>query len=155
MRSQILARTSAASPPLAVCVWLGANDATALPNPRHVSKDRYVANLNEILDMIMDIKPRPIVLMLSPPPICVKQWAECHPDDFVAVDEARTQSYAEASLEVARNRGTYAIDVHSILVSAAGPDRDAGLRRILLDGVHLSPEGYAVSQLHQLHVHRS
>ena len=97
---------------------------------------------------------QPTIFVLSPPPINLKQRMEdvhlrfgsdVEPDRT----EQRTHEFAIATQEVAAAEKAVFVPVYDKLIEAAGPNRDAGLRRLLCDGLHLTPEGYEVLSISQ------
>lgn len=91
----------------------------------------------------------PTIFVLSLAPINVEQRMEGWRTRFgphIRPDHAdeRTHSFAKATQEVADAANAIFVPVYDAMLQAAGNNRDAGLRKLLSDGKHLSPAGYEV-----------
>lgn len=116
--------------------------------------DRFKANLNTMIDMLLDAKsphhsPNTVITLFSCPPICkaqreehvLEQWG---PGIELDRDPARTKQFAEAAVEVAKQRGVGFVDVYGAMIAAAGSYPEENLRQFFWDGLHLSAAGYKV-----------
>ena len=142
----------------AVCLWWGANDCAIPGQKESVSLEQFKANL---LAMITAFRQKdasgevPTIFVLSPTPINIEQRMEewrmrfgldVRPDHT----EDRTRAFATATQEVAEAANALFVPVYDAMLQAAGNNRDAGLRKLLSDGKHLSPAGYEVRPLRWL-----
>lgn len=122
--------------------------------PQYVTIDRYKANLHFFIDLLQNPKspyysPDTVILITSPPPIsgpmrlldAQRKWG---PDVQLDRDPQRTEEFAIAAGQVARDKGVGFVNVWTAMMHAAGPDKEAGLRQFLSDGLHLTPAGYQV-----------
>lgn len=122
-------------------IWFGANDAALLPSSQHVPRDRYMANLIHLVNMVKCptsayYSPDTRIILITPPPVNTYQWT-------VARGFAQTKSYAEAAKEVGVQVGVPVADVWTEIWEAAGRDERA-LEQFLYDGLHLNAAGYEV-----------
>lgn len=90
--------------------------------------------------------PNTKFLLLTPPPVdepvrtldLASRAVPLGPDR----DAERTRLFAEAVKEVGREAGVPVVDTWTGIMQAA--EREGGLERYLVDGLHLSAEGYRV-----------
>ncbi|KAI9570428.1 SGNH hydrolase-type esterase domain-containing protein [Boletus coccyginus] len=123
-------------------IWFGANDAALLPSSQHVPRDRYMANLIHLVNMVKCptsayYSPDTRIILITPPPVNTYQWT-------VARGFAQTKSYAEAAKEVGVQVGVPVADVWTEIWEAAGRDERA-LEQFLYDGLHLNAAGYEIT----------
>ena len=154
--------------PSAQLILFGANDAClpSCPTKQHVPLDRYRANLKRILTHPSVNAHKPTILLVTPPPI---NEAHLEAEDLkknhgLTREQAVTQQYAEAARAVARelkdDRDVILVDLWAALMGEAQRltegykadnllgSRETGdnlaLRRLLIDGLHLTKEGYEI-----------
>lgn len=141
--------------------------------PQHLPLDKYKQNLDHYINSLLSpssphYQPAASVLLITPPPICPSLIDEVklqYPPERRWVDRTldNTRTYKNAVLDVverARSDTTLkrdprsgkprvaVADVWKALFDATGgeqPDTDAeALRPFFTDGLHMTPEGYAV-----------
>jgi isoamyl acetate esterase len=129
-----------------VLVWFGANDAVLQGRgTQHVSIEEYSLNLSKIVFEIRDLrKVNPIVpVLITPPPIqqeLVNQAATSRGDTGGPTrTNENTSIYARACMDVGKRMRTPCIDMFTAMSDCAGDQE--GLKRLLIDGLHLSDEG--------------
>lgn len=156
-----------------VTIWFGANDATLPMRPQHLPLAKYKQNLDHYITSLLSsespfYQPAASVLLITPPPICQSLIDEVklqYPPERRWVDRTldNTRTYKDAVLEVVerarsspslkkdRQTGKARVavaDVWKALFDATGgeqPGADAeALRPFFTDGLHMTPEGYAV-----------
>lgn len=155
-------------------IWFGANDAALPPSPQAVRSpschelpcsaslltwrpfhqltiDEFKANLHAILALVRDphspyYSPNTKFLLLTPPPVDAatrnNDLVTRNPPRVPDRDYERTRLFAVAVQEVAVEASVPSVDCWGSIVEAAA--RDGGLDKYLHDGLHLSPDGYAV-----------
>ena len=149
-------------------ILFGANDAClpACPTKQHVPLDRYRANLKRILTHPSVTAHKPTILLVTPPPINEThlEAEDLKKNQGLTREQAVTQQYAEAAREVARefkdNQDVILVDLWGALMNEAKRltegykegdllgSRETGdnlaLRGLLVDGLHLTKEGYGI-----------
>ena len=123
--------------------------------PQSIPVAEFKKNLNALIDMLQSpdsayYSPDTIIILLSPPPICVPQrqeevrrlWGDVKLDRTAE----RTKEFADATEEVAKQRRIGFVPVFDAMMAAAGPSPDEGLRKLLCDGLHLTATGYQVTK---------
>ncbi|CAD6574173.1 MAG: hypothetical protein CYPHOPRED_005314 [Cyphobasidiales sp. Tagirdzhanova-0007] len=149
----VLPLAKSKQPLKAINIWWGANDATLPMRPQSIPVAEFKKNLNALIDMLQSpdsayYSPDTIIILLSPPPICVPQrqeevrrlWGDVKLDRTAE----RTKEFADATEEVAKQRRIGFVPVFDAMMAAAGPSPDEGLRKLLCDGLHLTATGYQV-----------
>ncbi|KAL7409921.1 SGNH hydrolase-type esterase domain-containing protein [Mrakia frigida] len=123
-------------------IFLGANDAVLFntPSRQSIPLDAYVANLKEIISLVPSSVP---VLVITPPIIQPHRWSA---ERGLAVDdrsEANTARYAQACRDLVAELGGKArlVDLWKAMETYRS-DSSNNLDDLLLDGLHLTPEGY-------------
>jgi len=133
-------------------VWFGANDACIPPSPQHLPLDKYKANHHKIIDLVKSpssqfYDPNTKIILLTPPPINTYQrGAELGSrNPPVALDRKFevTKQYAQVVKEVAKEKGTFLVDIWQAIWDRSGREEKA-MSKYLSDGVHFTPEGYEV-----------
>ncbi|TFK50102.1 SGNH hydrolase [Heliocybe sulcata] len=132
-------------------IWFGANDACIPPEPQYVPIDAYAANLSKLVNFVKSpdspyYSPATRVVLITPPPIAIKQWNEVlagqgEEPQGRSLDSAHR--YAEATKEVGRKEGVPVVDAWTGIWEACGKGEE-GLPRYFSDGLHLNANGYAV-----------
>ena len=88
------------------------------------------------------------ILLISPPPVNTiarrADLASRDPPQELDRDFDVTRRYADVVADVAREEGVAFVDVWNRIWDKAGRE-ESGLTKFLVDGLHLSGEGYAVS----------
>ncbi|KAK6123495.1 hypothetical protein DH2020_042759 [Rehmannia glutinosa] len=152
-----------ATPPVAVTIFFGANDAALLGGTgkkQHVPVNEYKENLRRIVQHIKNLSRNTLVVLITPPPIDQqgrREFARSQYGDKASESPDRTNevtgAYAEECVNLARELG--------LLQSIYGPKckklkvgrkilksflDSYPCRSIFLhsDGLHLTPEGNAV-----------
>jgi len=92
--------------------------------------------------------PETRILLISPPPVNTiarrADLASRDPPQELDRDFDVTRRYADVAADVAREEGVAFVDVWNRIWDEAGRE-ESKLTRFLVDGLHLSGEGYAVS----------
>lgn len=150
-------------------VLFGANDSClpTSPSRQHVPLEKYRENLKTILTHPSITAHKPKIFLVTPPPI-----NEVHLEEgdlkkgysTLTRHQSFTAQYAEAVREIAdefKDQQVVLVDLWSAIVKEAArltPGYDAsngllgskqtgdseGLRKLLVDGLHLTGEGYKV-----------
>eukprot|EP00927_Polykrikos_kofoidii_P079749 TRINITY_DN76571_c0_g1_i1.p1 TRINITY_DN76571_c0_g1~~TRINITY_DN76571_c0_g1_i1.p1 ORF type:complete len:278 (+),score=39.91 TRINITY_DN76571_c0_g1_i1:153-986(+) len=119
-----------------VIICIGANDAMAPGRPGHVPIVEFARNLAFLILSLREALRSAAVLLVTPPMVDPDALLE-HPQLLIdGRQQERTQAYASAALEVARDYLVPAVDLCGSMV---GYD---GWRSLLSDGLHLSPLGH-------------
>ncbi|KAL8457816.1 hypothetical protein ACS0TY_035623 [Phlomoides rotata] len=139
----------AAKPPAAVTVFFGANDAALLSGTgkrQHVPLEEYKENLRKIVQHIKNQSPETLIVLITPPPICLEGRREyawsLYGDKASSVPDRTSEEagiYAEQCVSVAKELGLPSINLWSKM-----QETDGWQRKFLSDGLHLTPEGNAV-----------
>lgn len=131
-------------------IWFGTNDAAPPPSSVHVPLVEYTANLKSLVAMARSTActARARILLVTPPPVSEAQWSETGHD---ARKAEVTREYAGAVADVVRelkggesgDEKVALVDMWTAVWKAAG-ETEEGLRPLLSDGLHFTPEGYRV-----------
>lgn len=149
-----------AQPARLITIWFGANDAVIEGLPQHVPLERFRTNLQTLVNRVRCpnspwYSPQTRIVIVSCPPVCVEdrhaaqiaKWKEFGSKGVQPWPDrnyANTKKYAMAAIDVAREMGVPGLDVHGLIVKAAGSEKQEDLSRFFYDGLHLNPDGYAV-----------
>lgn len=138
-------------------IWFGANDACLPRAFQHVPLDKFSANLSTLIQMVTSAtspwySPTTKIILITPPPFNSSQWSaflqtKIPPGEMDRTPE-NTARYAQAVRDVGAKEKIPVLDVFSAIVDAADGDEKA-LEKYLSDGLHLTEEGYTVSQIEQ------
>jgi lysophospholipase L1-like esterase len=146
----------------------GANDA-CLPGAKsgqHIPLDEYQKNLKAILIHPSIKKHRPKILLVTPPPVheVHLESEDREKGDSLTRNQETTSKYADAVRRIAKefqDQNVVLVDLWSALLNEAAKlsrDHDEsrfllgslergdneGLRALLVDGLHLTGEGYKI-----------
>ncbi|KAK9470506.1 SGNH hydrolase-type esterase domain-containing protein [Dipodascopsis tothii] len=135
-------------------VFFGSNDASALPSPQHVPKERYQANLRKIVAAIRaaDIKP----IIVGPGAFNIHQWKVGRPWAVEQRTQALAREYSYAARDVAAELSVPFIGLWDLLMASVGwregepimgdiaVAEDAPLAAVLTDGLHYNGAAYKV-----------
>lgn len=136
-------------------IWFGANDAVLPHRPQCVPLPKFKENLRTLHSMILSpsspfYSPSTVVIFITPPPVDLeiraKDCAARFPDwswEKMDREVERTRSYAEAVKEVASQVGVESVDVWTAITKEAQGTAE-GLGKYLVDGLHLTADGYSV-----------
>ncbi|XXG84022.1 hypothetical protein AAC387_Pa10g1637 [Persea americana] len=137
------------SPPIAVTVFFGANDAALLgrTNERqYVPVEEYKENLKKIVHRLKELSPTMLVVLITPPPIDEdgrKEYAQSLYGQKAAELPERTNEmagvYAAQCVAVAKELGVPSINLWSKMQETTGWQK-----KFLSDGLHLTEEGNAL-----------
>ncbi|WVQ94350.1 hypothetical protein IAU59_001429 [Kwoniella sp. CBS 9459] len=143
-----------------ITIWLGANDAVLPGSPQCVPLDRYKANIAQLIDLVQSPSspyhsPDTKVVLINAPPIIEDAWIEARIEKWESFgkegpkpDQNRdfgiTKQYAEACLEVGKDKGVEAVDLWTAIIKAAGGEGPKELAPYFYDGLHLTSAGYEV-----------
>ncbi|XP_068636799.1 GDSL esterase/lipase At5g62930 [Aristolochia californica] len=138
-----------ATPPVAVTVFFGANDAALLGRTgerQHVPIEDYKENLRKIVHHLKECSETMLVVLITPPPIDEsgrKEYARLQYGDNATELPERTNEmagvYAEACRGVAKDLGALSIDLWSKM-----QEKEGWQKKFLRDGLHLTAEGNAI-----------
>ncbi|OAG01528.1 SGNH hydrolase [Paraphaeosphaeria sporulosa] len=140
-----------------VTIFFGANDA-CLPHTtgQHISLEHFKLNLHKLLSHPCIIAHRDVkVLLITPPPVDEWQFDDWEEPAKSARKAVIAQAYARAVVEVGAESETAVVDLWGACMREVGwdggeqvpGDRGLGrsdLRKLLVDGLHLSGEGYTI-----------
>ncbi|KDP31089.1 hypothetical protein JCGZ_11465 [Jatropha curcas] len=136
-------------PPVAVTIFFGANDAALkgrTSERQHVPVDEYKENLRKIVLHLKECSPTMLVILITPPPVDEegrKEYAKSKYGEKAMELPERTNEmagvYAKECVELAKELGIRSIDIWSKMQKIEGWQK-----KILSDGLHLTPEGNAV-----------
>ncbi|KZS98929.1 SGNH hydrolase, partial [Sistotremastrum niveocremeum HHB9708] len=133
-------------------IFFGANDACIQPSPQYVPIPKFKSNLTHIIHRFTSTdspfySPETKIILMTPPPINTYQrGAELgarNPPQKLDREFNNTKAYADAVKEVAAAEGTVLVDIWEAVYDKAGRDEKA-LNKYLSDGLHFTPEGYAI-----------
>ncbi|EPS71510.1 hypothetical protein M569_03248, partial [Genlisea aurea] len=134
------------TPPLAVTLFFGANDAALLEGTgkrQHVPLEDYKQNLRRIVQHIKDCSSKTLVVLITPPPIDRegrREYARSLYGDKASELPDRTNEvtgmYAEQCAALAEELGLPSINLWSKMQQQNGWNK-----KFLIDGLHLTPEG--------------
>ncbi|KAG9003922.1 hypothetical protein FRB94_002767 [Tulasnella sp. JGI-2019a] len=149
----ILPRSHEKGPKMKLLVlWIGANDACIPPSPQHVTIDRFVENLRQMVEFVHGptsewYSPDTRIILVTPPPFSetVRKATLAVRDPPQELDRtaSNTKAYAQAVIKLARELKLPVIDVYTAIDSAAG-GTDEGLDEFFSDGLHLTTAGYTI-----------
>ncbi|KAJ8753557.1 hypothetical protein K2173_022798 [Erythroxylum novogranatense] len=136
-------------PPIATTIFFGANDA-ALPGRtgerQHVPVEEYKENLRKIVLHLKKCSPSMLIVLISPPPVDEegrKEYAKSLYGEKAMTLPERTNEvagvYAKKCVELAKDMGVRSVDLWSKMQETVDWQK-----KILSDGLHLTPEGNAV-----------
>ena len=137
-------------------IWYGANDAALHPSVQHIPLTEYKANLKSL---VAKARSTPCtanarILLITPPPVGEKQRFEQSGESDRKAEV--TKEYARAVGEVVKEineeldeqrietERVLLVDMWTAVWEAAGGNED-GLRLLLSDGLHFTPQGYKAS----------
>ncbi|KAF9734474.1 hypothetical protein PMIN06_002410 [Paraphaeosphaeria minitans] len=140
-----------------VTIFFGANDA-CLPHTtgQHVSLKHFKLNLHKLISHPCIVAHRGVnVLLITPPPVDEWQFDDLEEPAKSARKAVIAQAYARAVFEVGVKSGTAVVDLWGACMREVGWDggeevpgdrrlEKSGLGRLLVDGLHLSGEGYTI-----------
>ncbi|KAF2442947.1 SGNH hydrolase [Karstenula rhodostoma CBS 690.94] len=140
-----------------VTIFFGANDA-CLPNTtgQHVSLEQFKFNLHKLLSHPCIVAHRDVrVLLITPPPVDEWQFDNWEEPGKSARKAVIAQAYARAVVEVGVESETAVVDLWSACMREIGWDEGeelpgdrtvekSALSQLLVDGLHLTGEGYVV-----------
>lgn len=86
-----------------VTLFLGANDAAALPSMQHISLPEYSDNMAHILDQLRTVFPNAKIILITPPQVNNVLW----PDRSIP----QVAEYAEIIRKLAKNAGVPVLDL--------------------------------------------
>ncbi|CAH9113709.1 unnamed protein product [Cuscuta europaea] len=140
------AEECAGSPPLAVTVFFGANDAS-LPDRsssfQHVPVDEYQKNLRSIVSFFKKKWPTVLVILLTPPPIDEAARLLHRFDENKSGLPERTNeaagAYAKACIDVASELGVPSVDLWTKVQQVSDWKKTC-----LSDGLHLARAGNGI-----------
>ncbi|KAK2604009.1 hypothetical protein QQS21_003845 [Conoideocrella luteorostrata] len=144
-------------------ILFGANDAGhGVPYKEpglHVPLDEYRDNLSKIITH-PSLKPhQPRLILITPPPLEERLMAQRVIDsglEPMVWTNAQTKTYADAVLDVAKDLDIPSLDLFTILLKKAGwkigqpfpgaADQPVNelMRRLVIDGIHISAEAYRI-----------
>ncbi|KAG9119824.1 hypothetical protein FRC07_004948 [Ceratobasidium sp. 392] len=139
-------------------VWFGANDSVLEHSPQHVPLPRFIENINTIVDMPTSptspwYSPTTRVLLVTAPPINTiernAQLAARSPPLGPDRTHENTKAYAQAVVDVGKERGVPVVDLWTAIWKAAG-ETEKGLGTFLPDGLHCNEASYKASILYDL-----
>ncbi|KAL6524476.1 hypothetical protein OROHE_016147 [Orobanche hederae] len=138
-----------ATPPIAVTIFFGANDAALLSGTgkkQHVSIEEYKENLRRMVRHIKKSSPDTLVVLITPPPIDHqgrREFARIIYGNNASMVPDRTNevagAYAKECVNLAEELGLPSINLWSKMQETEGWQK-----KFLSDGLHLTPEGNAV-----------
>ncbi|KAL5729950.1 hypothetical protein ACHQM5_002837 [Ranunculus cassubicifolius] len=131
------------SPPLAVTIFFGANDAS-LPDrssaSQHVPIHEFKHNLTSMVSFVKKRWPTAVVLLITPPPIDEDgRLKNCCQDDSSGLPERTNEAahaYAKECVGVAAECGVPVVDLWSEMQLFRNWEKT-----LLSDGLHLTPTG--------------
>jgi isoamyl acetate esterase len=143
-------------------ILFGANDACLKDGPtgQHVPLKKYRENLKTILNHPSVTAHNPTIFLVTPPPINEVHLEELDlKKGYISITRHQkvTAQYAEAVREVAKeHEKVVLVDLWEALMEArltltptyegqCEKRDDEGLRKLLVDGLHLTGAGYKVS----------
>ncbi|KAG8954693.1 hypothetical protein FRC04_011126 [Tulasnella sp. 424] len=151
---QVVPKKGAIGPKIKLLtIWLGANDACLLPSPQHLSLDRFIANLRQMVSMVQSpdseyYSPETRIILITPPPFSEAARAAdlAARDPPMALDRKSevTKKFADAVIELGKELDVPVVDVYTPIWKATDNGDPKKLGKYLYDGLHLSREGYAV-----------
>ncbi|PIN23534.1 Isoamyl acetate-hydrolyzing esterase [Handroanthus impetiginosus] len=132
-----------ATPPIAVTIFFGANDAALLEGTgkkQHVPLEEYSDNLTKMVQHIKNWSSSTLIVLITPPPIDLqgrREYARSLYGDKASELPDRTNevtgTYAEQCVSLAKELGLPSINLWSKMQETEG-----------CDGLHLTPEGNAI-----------
>ncbi|KAJ6546521.1 SGNH hydrolase-type esterase domain-containing protein [Mycena vulgaris] len=134
-------------------VWFGANDACIEASFQHVPLPKFVENMKHMVHLVQSAEspyhsPSTRIILVTPPPINTYQRAAdlAGRDPPLVLDRSfeAAKEYAEGVKRAAAATRVSVVDVWTAIWKAAGESEEA-LSKYLSDGLHLTPEGYAVT----------
>ncbi|KAH9453988.1 hypothetical protein MJO28_007001 [Puccinia striiformis f. sp. tritici] len=142
-----------------VTIWFGANDAVIPPKPQMVTPENFVKNMIELIEIVQKhASPsggqqdgsQLLIVLITPPPISIalraadltSRFPDWRPQDMDR-EPGRTRLFAELVCQVAQEKGLPVIDTWTAITKAAD-NSQGGLSTYLVDGLHLTPAGYAI-----------
>ncbi|TFK27381.1 GDSL Lipase/Acylhydrolase [Coprinopsis marcescibilis] len=151
---QCLAKKDAVNVPKirVLTIWFGANDACIKPSPQHVPLEKFKDNLRRMVDLVHSpsspfYSPDTRVILITAPPVnTIKRKADLESrDPPVELDRLFdvTKAYAEAVLEIAREKDVGVVDAWAPMWEGSGRD-ERELSKYLGDGLHLTEAGYKI-----------
>lgn len=139
----------APTPPVAVTIFFGANDAALLGRTRerhHVPLEEYKENLRKIIHHFKKCSPSVQALLITPPPVDeagrIEYARSLYGDKAMQLPERTNEvagEYAKQCVELARELGLPSVNLWSKMQETEGWQR-----KFLSDGLHLTPEGNAI-----------
>lgn len=136
-------------------IWFGANDACLPFHFQHVPLEKYADNLRQFIHMVSHpdsawYSPETKIILITPPPINSHQWRanlEAR-DPPLQMDRQFdvTAAYAQAVRDVGKEKNVLVVDAFQALWDVAGHE-EQGLSKYLSDGLHLTVDGYEVSDV--------
>ncbi|KAL1810330.1 hypothetical protein DCAR_0730020 [Daucus carota subsp. sativus] len=139
----------ATTPPLAVTIFFGANDAALsgrTSERQHVPIEEYKENLRKIVHHIKECSNKVLVVLITPPPIDedgrFKYARSLYGEKAMKLPERTNETtgfYAKQCIELAEELGLPSINLWSKM-----QETDGWQKKFLNDGLHLTPEGNAV-----------
>ncbi|XP_078169159.1 SGNH hydrolase-type esterase superfamily protein isoform X2 [Carex rostrata] len=146
---QIFPLTGSTSPPVAVTIFFGANDAVLLgrqSEKQHVPLNEYKDNLRKMISHLKEMSPKMVVVLIAPPPVDEdgrEQYAKSLYGEKARKLPERTNevtgTYARKCVELAEEMQILCIDTWSVMQQTEGWQKS-----FLRDGLHLTEEGNGV-----------
>ncbi|KAI8983563.1 SGNH hydrolase-type esterase domain-containing protein [Pilobolus umbonatus] len=137
---------------LLMTIFFGANDAALPFSPQHVPLERYKSNLKTMIDLVKDpqsdhYNPRLRLVLITPPPVNEVDWKKRCEEEGIKLNRTNESArmYSEAVNAVGKEKGVVVIDIWSHLMEKVNKE-NYGLSDFLSDGLHLTKQGYKVSQ---------
>ncbi|KAI9621920.1 hypothetical protein H4Q26_015355 [Puccinia striiformis f. sp. tritici PST-130] len=135
------------------------NDAVIPPKPQMVTPENFVKNMIELIEIVQKhASPsggqqdgsQLLIVLITPPPISIalraadltSRFPDWRPQDMDR-EPGRTRLFAELVCQVAQEKGLPVIDTWTAITKAAD-NSQGGLSTYLVDGLHLTPAGYAI-----------
>ncbi|XP_008935490.1 PREDICTED: isoamyl acetate-hydrolyzing esterase 1 homolog, partial [Merops nubicus] len=137
---RLISKSTSAESIVAVTIFFGANDSALKDlNPKqHVPLEEYAANLKSMIQYLksVDITEDRIIL-ITPPPLQESAWEKAclARGERLNRCNATAGEYAQACVQVARDCGTDALDLWTLM------QKKQDFSSYLSDGLHLSTEG--------------
>ncbi|KAF3334685.1 GDSL esterase/lipase [Carex littledalei] len=140
---------SGPTPPVAVTIFFGANDAVLLgrqSEKQHVPLNEYKDNLRKMISHLKEMSPNMVVVLIAPPPVDEdgrEQYAKSLYGEKARKLPERTNevtgTYARQCVELAEEMQIPCIDTWSVMQQTEGWQKS-----FLRDGLHLTEEGNGV-----------
>ncbi|MCJ1338426.1 hypothetical protein MMC09_003714 [Bachmanniomyces sp. S44760] len=142
-------------------IFFGANDACSVEasNGQHVPLETYKLNLRDIVTHPVVQAHEPRIILVTPPAVeerLLEQRVKSFGYKELNRSNAVTKLYADAVHEVGKANNIAVLDLWSAFMTEAGwkagdplpgslsVPKNAGLRRLLVDGLHFNPDGYRI-----------